>query len=241
VLSVPVATSAFPRLAASWDAGDRDAFAALAVRSTRTVVVLAAVGSAALIAVAEPAAGLLLDRRGAPAHPAFAPAIAAFAVGLLGWSLVALLSRILFAARLVATAAKAQVAGWGAAIVADFALAAATPTRDRALVLALGNGVGVSVAATLLLVAAWRHGMMPGMRRVLDDIARACCAGAAGAAAGWSVGRLARDEGVLIAMAYGAVAAVLAAFTVVAVLAVVDRDLVRAGRAVLRGGARRAT
>ncbi len=234
VLSVPVATSAFPTLAERWDRGEREGFAALAMRSTRTVVALAALGTAALIAVAEPTAALLLDRRGTPAHPALAPAIAGFAVGLLGWSLVALLSRVLFAARLVGLAARAQVIGWGVVIVADFVLAAVTPSRNRALVLALGNGVGVSVAATLLLAAAWRQGMLPDMRRVLNDVARACCAGAAGALAGWSVGRLARDEGVLIAAAYGLLAAVIASVTVVAVLALVDRDLVRTGRAVLR-------
>ena len=234
VLSVPVATSAFPTLAGRWDRGERDGFAMLTMRSTRTVVALAALGTAALIAVAEPTAALLLDRRGTPAHPALAPAIAGFALGLLGWSLVALLSRVLFAARLVGLAARAQVIGWGVVIVADFALAAATPSRDRALMLALGNGIGVSVAATLLLAVAWRQGMLPDMRRVLSDVARACCAGAAGALAGWSVGRLARDEGVLLAATYGVLAALIAAVTVVAVLALVDRDLVRTGRTLLR-------
>ncbi len=234
VLSVPVATSAFPRLAASWDQGDRAGFAALSMRSVRAVVALAALGSAVLVAVAEPAAGLLLDRRDTPAHPAFAPAIAGFAVGLLGWSLVALLSRTLFAARLVGVAARAQVIGWGIVIVADFALAAVASSHDRALVLALGNGIGVSVAAMLLLVAAWRQGMISDMRRVLSDIARACAAGAAGALAGWSVGRLAADKGVLAAITYGVAAAALASLTVVAVLAMIDRDLVRSGRAVLQ-------
>jgi len=234
VLSVPVATSAFPRLSASWDRGDRDGFASLATRSARAVVALAALGTAALVAVAEPAAGLLLDRHSAPAHPAFAPAIAGFAVGLLGWSLVALLSRMLFAARMVGVAARGQVIGWGAAIVADIVLAAIAPSRDRALVLALGNGVGVSVAATLLVAAAWRHGMIPDVLRLVRDIAQACGAGSAGAFGGWLVGRLARGEGVLAALSYGAVAAVLAVVIALAVLAAVDRDLIRAARGAVR-------
>ena len=234
VLSVPVATSAFPRLSASWDRGDRDGFAHLAGRSTRAVIALAALGTAALVAAAEPAAGLLLDRHSSPAHPAFAPAIAGFAAGLLGWSLVALLSRMLFAARLVAVAARGQVIGWGAAIAADIVLAAIAPSRDRALVLALGNGVGVSVAATLLIAAAWRHGMIPDVLRLVRDIAQACGAGAAGAFGGWLVGRLARGQGVLAALSYGAAAAVLAVVIALAVLAAVDRDLVRAARDTVR-------
>ena len=186
------------------------------------------------MAAAEPAAGLLLDRHSSPAHPAFAPAIAGFAVGLLGWSLVALLSRMLFAARLVGVAARGQVIGWGAAIAADIVLAAIAPSRDRALMLALGNGVGVSVAATLLIAAAWRHGMIPDVQRLVRDIAQACGAGAVGAFGGWLVGRLARGEGVLAALSYGTAAAVLGVVIALAVLAAVDRDLVRAARDTVR-------
>ena len=234
ILSVPVATSVFPRLAASWDRDDRPGFAALATRSTRTVLVLAALGTAALIAVAEPAAGLLLDRDSAPAHAALAPAIAGFALGLLGWSLVALLSRMLFAARLVAAAARGQVIGWAVVIAADVALANVTPARDRALVLALGNAIGVSIAAALLLIAVWGQRMLFGARRLLRELGQACVAAAAGGASGWSVGRLAEGRGVLPALAYGTVSAVIAAVIVVVVLAVFDRDLVRGARDALR-------
>ncbi len=124
--------------------------------------------------------------------------------------------------------------GWAAAIVADIVLAVIAPNRDRALVLALGNGVGVSLAATLLIAAAWRHGMILDVLRLARDIAQAAGAAATGAFGGWLVGRLARGEGVLAALSYGAAAAVLAVVIAFAVLAAVDRDLVRAARDIVR-------
>jgi putative peptidoglycan lipid II flippase len=52
VLAVPVATSAFPRLSASASAGDSAAYAEVAQRSLRVVLLLSAGASAVLVAVA---------------------------------------------------------------------------------------------------------------------------------------------------------------------------------------------
>ena len=95
VLAVPVATSAFPRLSGLWDAGDRPAFTALTDRTSRVVIAAAALERPPSSPPREPIATVLLDPTTTPAHSVFAPAIVAFTAGLLGWSLVALLSRAL--------------------------------------------------------------------------------------------------------------------------------------------------
>ena len=143
VLAVPVATSAFPRLSGLWDAGDRPAFTALTDRTSRVVIAAAALGTAAFVAAAEPIATVLLDPTTTPAHSAFAPAIVAFTAGLLGWSLVALLSRACYAANRVGTAALAQVAGWAVVVAADLLFWWLAPASYRAVVLTLGSYLGV--------------------------------------------------------------------------------------------------
>ena len=225
VLAVPVATSAFPRLSGLWDAGDRSAFTALTDRTSRVVIAAAALGTAAFVAAAEPIATVLLDPTTTPAHAVFAPAIVAFTAGLLGWSLVALLSRALYAASRVGTAALAQVAGWAVVIAADLLFAWLAPSSYRAVVLALGNTLGVSVAAALLIGLARRRGVLAGVGALLGHASRAAVAAAAGGAVGWSVGRLAHGSGVVAAIGLGLAAGVLGMAIAAGVLALIDRRL----------------
>ena len=110
VLSLPVATTAFPRLAAAWDRGDTDEFRRRSGQGLRVVLAAAAGGTVLLVAVAEPA-GIVLLSGHAGSLRAFAPTLVAWSIGLIGWSLVALLARTLYAAGRVRTAAAAQVAG----------------------------------------------------------------------------------------------------------------------------------
>jgi putative peptidoglycan lipid II flippase len=232
VLAVPVATSAFPRLSGLWDAEERSGFVELTDRTARVVIAAAALGTAAFVAAAEPIAAVLLDPATTPAHAAFAPAIVAFTAGLLGWSLVALLSRALYAARDVATAAVAQVAGWGLVVAADLTLSALAPPSRRAVVLAIGNTLGVSLAAALLVLLARRRAVLAGVGTLLAHTARAAVAAAVGGAAGWSVGRAAAGRGVPAAIGLGVVAAVIGVAVAVGVLALIDRGLLErpAGR-----------
>ncbi|MHA3705126.1 murein biosynthesis integral membrane protein MurJ [Jatrophihabitans sp. YIM 134969] len=201
VLAVPVATASYPRLATAWDAGDRPAYAATLGSSTRLVTAAAGVATAVLVAVAEPAGALLLSGANTsdPARAQFAPALVAFAVGLLGWSLVALLARSLYATGQVTAAALGQVAGQVVVVVVDLVLAAALPAGDRAFALGLGNAVGVSVAAVWLLVASTRVGAgWP-----TGALVRAVLGAVAGGVVGWLVGRLATDEGRLAGLGWG--------------------------------------
>ena len=227
VLAVPIVTSVYPRLAAAWGAGDLGQVAALAGRSIRVIAALAATGSAALIAASSEVARVMLSPSRGSAQHALAPSIAAFGAGLLGWSLVALLARTLYAARLIRVAAAAQVAGWSVAVVVDVVLAAAAPARSRAVVLALGNTAGVSVAAALLVVAVCHAKIVPLLRPVALDCLRPVLAGGLGALAGWSLSHALAPSGLLAAVLTGALAGVVAAVVCGGVLAVLDPSLPR--------------
>ena len=237
VLAVPVATSVFPRLSAAWNSSDPGRASELAGRTAKIVTALAALGTASLIAASQPIARLMLNPHDTPAHASFGPAIAGFALGLLGWSLVALLARTLYAARRVPLAAGAQVVGWLVAIVADIALSALTPAHDRAVVLAIGNTVGVTVAAALLAWAAWRVGILNQVRCFGSDCGRAVLAAAAGAATGWAVSVILGPAAALGSLLIGAAAGVAAILVAGAVLIGLDRSLLVTVRG-LRAGPR---
>jgi putative peptidoglycan lipid II flippase len=233
VLAVPVATSVFPRMSAAWNVHDLGRVSDIVGRSAKVVTALAAVGTAALIAASEPIARLMLDPSGAPAHSSFGPAIVGFAVGLLGWSVVALLARMLYAARHVPVAAVAQISGWVVAIGADLILCATTPSEDRAVSLAVGNTIGVSVAAVLLVVAAWRAGILIELGGFGLDCARAVGGAAAGAMCGWGISVALDGTGTLGSLLGGGVAGATAIVVAGVVLAALDHDLAAIGRGVL--------
>jgi putative peptidoglycan lipid II flippase len=177
VLAVPVATSAYPTLIAS---GDRE-YAPAVAGAVRTVL-LAMTGAAAVLAVAAlPVAQLLV--RGAPgveSSDALARATAAFAPGLLGYGLLALLTRALNARDDVRTPAVATVAGWAAVAVADVSLVLALPDVERVVLLGAGNSIGVTVAALLLLRGLDRDALAGCGRSLLAGLAAAGCAVLAG-------------------------------------------------------------
>jgi putative peptidoglycan lipid II flippase len=232
VLAVPVATAVFPRLASAWDAGDSAQAASIAGRGLRVVTASAAIGTAALIAAATPFANLLLDPRRA-GHSSFGPSIAAFAVGLIGWSLVAILSRILYAVRHAPLAAIGQAAGWTITIIGDLIAVTHFDRADRAVVLAFGNALGVSIAALALLVSAWRIGVLTQLRPIVRSAGAAVIAAAAGAAAGWAISRLTDGTGVAESILAAAVAGVVAITSAAAAYTMIDRptaQLIRRSR-----------
>lgn len=225
VLAVPVATALFPRLSAAWNDGDRARVADLAGTGIRVVSALAALGTAALVAAATPIANVLLDRHKA-AHAVFGPAISAFAVGLLGWSLIAILARLLYAAQHAHLAAIGQALGWGVTIVADLAAASSFTGHDRAVVLALGNAAGVTIAAASLVAAAHRVGALTRIAPVALSCARALFAGVLGSAGGWALSRVASGTAIVHSVLIGIVAAVVGAAITGGVLAITDPGLV---------------
>ncbi|MBX6384839.1 MAG: virulence factor MviN, partial [Microbispora sp.] len=149
VLAVPIATSAFPALAARAQAGDGgEGFAALAARTTRAVVLVCGLAAGALAAVAAPVAHVFLSQADtAVAAAEFTRGIALFAPGLIGYGLVAHLSRVLYAAGQGRASARGQVAGWLVVAVAQVAFVVVLP-RDWGLGgLALGQAAGMTAGA----------------------------------------------------------------------------------------------
>lgn len=233
VLAVPLATSAFPRLSASADAGDEAAYADVAGRALRAVAVVATAAAAVLAAAAAPAAVVLLE--GAPGAGTGADelgrAVVAFAPGLVGYGLVALLSRALYARHAGRDAAVGTVAGWLVVAAADVALVAALPDVDRVVLLGVGNSIGMTVGGLWLLVALHRRAG----GAALSGAGRTLAVGTAGALAAVAVAAvlpLGDERALPAAVAAGAVLAITAA----AVHLLVVRALDPAGvRSVLRG------
>jgi putative peptidoglycan lipid II flippase len=180
VLAVPVATTAFPRLTASAEGGDARAYADVAARSVAAVVVARLGAAAVLIAVAGPAARLLVAGVPGPENvTALADGVVAFAPGLVGYGLVALVGRALYARGDGRTVAVATVAGWLVVAALDLVVVAATDL-DRVVALGLGNTGGMTVAGAVLAL---------GLRRAAPDAVRGCgvTAAAAAVAAGVAV------------------------------------------------------
>ncbi|MCA1710459.1 MAG: virulence factor MviN [Actinobacteria bacterium] len=220
VLAVPIATSAFPDLAAS----DGDAFADRAARALVAVLVSTLGGAVVLASLAHPAARVLVDE----GSGRLARAVIAFAPGLVGYGLLALVSRTLYARGDGRTAGVATVAGWVAVAVVDVVLVATTDL-DRVVALGIGNTAGMTLAAALLL--AGLHRVAP---RALRGSGRTTVAGLAGCLAAGVVALLVPSfgRGVLPSLLACAVVGVLTTAVYAVVVRLVQpsalRELVRA-------------
>jgi putative peptidoglycan lipid II flippase len=178
VLAVPIATTAFPALAAAEGAR----FDEVAAASTRAVILVSWLGAALLAGAAVPASRLFTHHPGDARQLAYA--FAAFAPGLIGYGLSTHLSRVLFADARTRVAAAALVAGWLLVIVSDVVAVALVPDRWVVPVLGLGNTIGLTVSGLALLGAVGRARGWAALR----GSARAALAGLAGAVAGAAAG-----------------------------------------------------
>ncbi|MFI9596800.1 murein biosynthesis integral membrane protein MurJ [Nonomuraea sp. NPDC052265] len=234
VLAVPIATSAFPRLSAQ--AGDAVAFSALAARTTRAVVLVTGLAAGVLAAASGPGAVVFLGGRSEVPPSQLALAIALFAPGIVGYGLIAHLSRVLYAAGLGRAAATGTVVGWLVVIVAQTVLVLVLPAGWKIGGMALGMSLGMTAGGVLLLASVVRargSGAAAGLPRAAGA---AVGGGVLGYLAGaWAVGRLGVSG---IWPNVGAV--VLAAFVAVVVgavvVALVDRPDARMVAGLLRRG-----
>jgi putative peptidoglycan lipid II flippase len=152
--------------------------------------------------------------------------LAVFAPGLIGYGLLAHLSRALYAAGRGRGAATAVCAGWLTVLVADLALVTLLPGQDAVVALGLGNGLGMSVAGAALLVAVRRAAGRDALAGVGRAAAVAAVAAAVATPVGLSAAALAGATGPFQAAVIGAATALatIALFTVVA-MAVAKRLL----------------
>jgi putative peptidoglycan lipid II flippase len=203
VLAIPIAISAFPVLSAREGAE----FDETAAGSTRAVLLMSCLGAALMAAVAEPAARLFVS---GGQLPELALGFAAFAPGVIGYGLVACLSRVLLADRRTTIAAVLVAGGWLVAIGADVVLVHAAPARWAVGALGLGNTLGMTAAGAALVVAARRARGRVALRGTLRAAVAGVIAAAAGAAAGAGVATALPTSGLVLACVAGVAAAACA-------------------------------
>ena len=239
VAAVPLATTAFPGLTASWQRGERVQYSATIARTTRVMLVVSAASAAILVAVAGPVARVLV--LGAPGEvpPTYlARALVTFAPGLVGYALVALCSRALYAQGNARTPAVAIVVGWTVTIVGEILLTAGVPSTWTVAAFGIATSVGMTLSGGWLLIAVRRSAGSATLRGV------ACAAGAAVLAAAGSCALASLVAAAVPTAGVGGDLAVILLVSLVAVaiytaiLAGVDRSTLRLVLA--RGRLRRA-
>ncbi|SFK67493.1 murein biosynthesis integral membrane protein MurJ [Geodermatophilus ruber] len=186
-LAVPLATSAYPGLAERAGTGDEAGYRRALAPAATLVVVASLLAAAVLVAVAGPLARVFLVDWPADTVEALRNTIVAFAPGLFGYGLVALLARALYARGLWRAPTACVVGGWLLAVTADVALALLLPTAHRGAALAAGHSLGVTVAGVALLAVVLRTVGRGGLTGVLRTGLPAVGAAALGAAAGLAV------------------------------------------------------
>jgi putative peptidoglycan lipid II flippase len=239
VLAVPIATSAFPELAAHAAGSDGPAFDATSATSTRAVAVASWLGAAGMAGACIPLARVFQSHASQAADARqLALALAAFGPGLVGYGLTANLSRVLYADGSKGRSRAAALAvsgGWLLVIVADLLIVPFVPRSAVVPWLGAGTAIGLTGSGVALLVLVRRFrgpdALRGGARATLAGLGGAL----AGAAAGLGVSSAVRVTGFLpnVAVTLLASAAVLAAF--LAVVAVADGgDLSAVLRKVIR-------
>ncbi len=226
ILTLPIVTSAFPRLAASENP------TALTATTTRMVLLAGCAGAALTAGAAVPISRVFVAGTEVSDQNALRAGIVGLAPALIGFALITHLSRVLYAAHRGRSAAVAAATGWVVVAVGGTVAVIVAPGRDAVAALAIGYSAGLTVGGVLLLVAVAR---LRGPA-VLSGLARTAGVGvgaAAAAALGGAVVGEKFDDASFAAAAAGTVgvSALIAVVFAGAVL-LADRPTVLA----LRGG-----
>jgi putative peptidoglycan lipid II flippase len=150
VLALSIAISVFPVLSAR----EGPVFDRTCAGSTRAVLLVAWFGTAVSAAVAVPAAHVLARQPDQVSE--LIAAFALFAPGLVGFGVIANVSRVMLAIGRLKVAAAAVAGSWLLVIAADAVLAEIAPARLVVPALALGNTIGQSLVAIPLMIATRR-------------------------------------------------------------------------------------
>ncbi len=228
VAAVPLATSAFPGLTANWQRGDREAYSTTTARAARAILVVVAATAAVMAAAAGPVARVVvLDAPGHVAPTVLARGLATLAPGLLGYALVALLSRALYAQGNARTPALAVLVGWIVAIAFDIVLAVTMPASWTVAAVGIGTSIGVTVSGVWLLVALERSAGAAALSGLARAGTAAITGGLLGAGGGLLLARSFPAKGVAadLAVIVGVAAVALVVHTIV--VATIDRRTVR--------------
>jgi putative peptidoglycan lipid II flippase len=204
VLALSVAVSAFPVLAAR----EGHVFDRTCAGSTRAVLLVSWLGAAVTAAIAVPASHVLAHEP--DQVPELIAGLALFAPGLVGFGVIANMSRVMMVLGRLKIAAVAVAGSWLVVIVADAVLAELVPARLVVAALALGNTIGQTVVAVPLVLAARRIRGPEAVRGTGRATLAGAAAGIAGAAAGAGLTLALPVSYKLLAAAVAALAAVAA-------------------------------
>jgi putative peptidoglycan lipid II flippase len=249
VLAVPIATSAFPALAHSTAVEELEQQVGTSARDTlaaalRGILLLTAGAVTVLMAVSRPVGVFFdsLDRAadtgGGAALAALPGALSAYAPGLVGLSVAALLTRALYVRGRPIHAALAVAAGWALAALLPIALVPEGSTAGTTLgILGIGSTVGMTASAAvlaLLVRGAWGPEAVQGSGRTLGA---AIVAVAVGLAVGDTVARGLSPDSLWSALGSGLLVGLVTLLAYLGVMMVADRKAMTALRQ--RGRARR--
>lgn len=242
VLAVPIATSAFPALAHSTAAEELQQQVGTTARDTlaaalRGILLLTAGAVTVLMAVAKPVGVFFgsfdsgADAGGAAALAALPGALSAYAPGLVGFSVSALLTRALYVRGRPIHAALAVAAGWALAALIPIALIPeGSPAGTTLGVLGIGSTVGMTVSAAvlaLLVRGAWGPEAVRGAGRTLGA---AVVSVAVGLAVGDTVARGLSPDSLWSALGSGVVVGLVTLVAYLGVMMVADRRAMTALR-----------
>ncbi|KSW29039.1 murein biosynthesis integral membrane protein MurJ [Cellulomonas sp. B6] len=232
VLVVPLATSTFPRVAAHAAAGDARRFAATSAVTTRAVLLVGALGAAAVLAGGQAVATLfarITPGRGSGLLEAMDVLLTWMPAGVVGLAVMFHVSRTLYAVERARAAITTNVVGWGTLAVLAPLLAVLAGGADPVGVLraiGLATTVGMAAGGLAAVVALRRAAGRDALAGLGRTAVVALLAGAAGALAGRAVAttvlRLVGDD-VWSATGAAAGGAVVAVTVVVCAVALLDR------------------
>jgi putative peptidoglycan lipid II flippase len=210
----PIMTAVYPRLAADAHATAWEAFAAKLGESLRLLAFLVLPASALLMAVARPALRIVAAGALTSGGPLVASTLAAYAVGLIGYSAFQLLTRASYAEgdTRSPTLVNLGVAVIGSALMVWWSAAASGD--DKVVVLGLAHSVVQLGGAAVMLAVVRRR--LPSLR-TMGSVARSTSASVLAGAAAYGVVRAVGTTGRAGAVVVLAVAAVIGAASYLAV------------------------
>jgi putative peptidoglycan lipid II flippase len=226
VLAVPLATAAYPAVAAAHARGE-DGTGTVAF-SGRAIILLSCLGAAGLVAIARPAARIILPSEPDQARD-MALAMVAFAPGLIGYGIGALHQRTLYAVGGQRIAAVAIGLGW--TVTAVSAIGFSNTLTNRPVALALANSLGMLVLGAGLAIGVARRcggAALGGLVRAgTAGVIAGVIAAVSSVGAGWWVAPR-TTPGLWLLIGQGMLSSVAAALVFVAVSALLDREDLRA-------------
>ena len=154
LIAAPVATALAPRIASSWQQGRRDVTGDLVERSAQVVVPLLMFAGAAMTAMSWPVARVVtsIGQADSQGVAPIAHTLAVFGLGLPGYGMAFVMTRVLFSMQDVRRAALLVTISAVIGVLSMFVASTLMSDTNRAAALALGYGVAQTVSAMLLTV-----------------------------------------------------------------------------------------